>query len=50
MSNETAITVTGNLVEDPELRFTPVSGVPVARFRIAKAEQVQHAAKLENPC
>jgi single-stranded DNA-binding protein len=25
MSNETTITVTGNLVDDPELRFTPVS-------------------------
>ena len=34
MSKETTITVTGNLVDDPELRFTP-SGVPVARFRIA---------------
>jgi single-strand DNA-binding protein len=25
MSNETTITITGNLVDDPELRFTPVS-------------------------
>ena len=24
MSNETIITVTGNLVDDPELRFTPI--------------------------
>lgn len=32
--NETAITITGNLVENPELRFTP-SGQPVAKFRIA---------------
>jgi single-strand DNA-binding protein len=32
--NETTLTVTGNLVEDPELRFTP-AGQPVARFRIA---------------
>ena len=32
--NDTPLTVTGNLVEDPELRFTP-SGVAVARFRIA---------------
>ena len=23
MSNETTITITGNLVDDPELRFTP---------------------------
>ncbi len=28
------ITVVGNLVEDPELRFTP-SGVPMARLRVA---------------
>jgi single-strand DNA-binding protein len=34
MSNETPLTVTGNLVDDPELRFTP-SGQPVAKFRIA---------------
>ena len=32
--NETQLTITGNLVEDPELRFTP-SGQPVAKFRIA---------------
>jgi single-strand DNA-binding protein len=34
MSNETTLTIAGNLVEDPELRFTP-SGQPVAKFRIA---------------
>jgi len=32
--NETTLTITGNLVDDPELRFTP-AGQPVARFRIA---------------
>ena len=32
--NETTITIIGNLVDSPELRFTP-SGVAVARFRIA---------------
>jgi single-strand DNA-binding protein len=32
--NETQLTIAGNLVDDPELRFTP-SGQPVARFRIA---------------
>jgi single-strand DNA-binding protein len=32
--NETTITITGNLVDEPELRFTP-SGQPVAKFRIA---------------
>lgn len=34
MSGETVITVIGNLVDDPELRFTP-AGVAVASFRIA---------------
>ena len=34
MAGETTITVIGNLVDDPELRFTP-SGAPVANFRIA---------------
>jgi single-strand DNA-binding protein len=31
---DTQLTIVGNLVEDPELRFTP-SGQPVAKFRIA---------------
>ncbi|MGW8366300.1 single-stranded DNA-binding protein [Streptomyces wedmorensis] len=34
MAGETVITVVGNLVDDPELRFTP-SGAAVAKFRIA---------------
>lgn len=34
MAGETLITVVGNLVDDPELRFTP-SGAAVANFRIA---------------
>jgi single-strand DNA-binding protein len=34
MSGETTITVIGNLVQDPELRFTP-SGSAVANFSIA---------------
>jgi single-strand DNA-binding protein len=34
MAGETTITVVGNLVDDPELRFTP-SGAAVANFRIA---------------
>jgi single-strand DNA-binding protein len=33
-SGDTTITICGNLVDDPELRFTP-AGQPVARFRIA---------------
>ena len=34
MAGDTIITVVGNLVSDPELRFTP-SGAAVANFRIA---------------
>jgi single-strand DNA-binding protein len=34
MAGETVITVIGNLVDDPELRYTP-SGAAVAKFRIA---------------
>ena len=34
MSGETTITIVGNLVDDPELRFTP-AGAAVAKFRIA---------------
>ena len=34
MAGETVITVVGNLVDDPELRFTP-SGAAVANFTVA---------------
>lgn len=34
MAGETVITVIGNLVDDPELRFTP-AGAAVANFRVA---------------
>jgi single-strand DNA-binding protein len=34
VAGETVITLIGNLVDDPELRFTP-SGAAVARFRLA---------------
>lgn len=34
MAGETVITIVGNLVDDPELRFTP-AGAAVAKFRIA---------------
>ena len=34
MSGETVITVVGNLVDDPELRFTP-GGAAVAKLRVA---------------
>ena len=33
-AGDTQITISGNLVADPELRFTP-AGQPVARFRVA---------------
>jgi single-strand DNA-binding protein len=39
MSNETTITIVGNLVDDPDLRFTP-TGQPFARFRIASTPPV----------
>jgi single-strand DNA-binding protein len=38
-AGDTPITVVGNLVADPELRFTP-SGQPVATFRIASTPRV----------
>jgi len=38
MAGETVITVVGNLVDDPELRFTP-SGAAVANFRIASTSR-----------
>ncbi|MFD3790805.1 single-stranded DNA-binding protein [Streptomyces cyaneofuscatus] len=34
MAGETVITYVGNLVDDPELKFTP-AGHPVAKFRMA---------------
>ena len=33
-AGDSQITIAGNLVDDPELRFTP-AGQPVARFRVA---------------
>ncbi|CAM5536403.1 single-stranded DNA-binding protein [Streptomyces canus] len=39
MPGETVITIVGNLVDDPELRFTP-AGVAVAKFRIASTPRV----------
>jgi single-strand DNA-binding protein len=34
MSNDTVLTIVGNLTADPELRYTP-AGVAVARFTVA---------------
>lgn len=39
MAGETQITIVGNLVDDPELRFTP-SGAAVANFRVASTPRV----------
>ena len=39
MAGETPITVIGNLVADPELRYIP-SGAAVANFRIASSPHV----------
>ncbi|MFF8840539.1 single-stranded DNA-binding protein [Streptomyces sp. NPDC015130] len=39
MAGETVITVVGNLVDDPELRFTP-QGAAVAKFRVASTPRV----------
>ena len=36
--NETSLTMAGNLVADPELRYTP-TGVAVVNFRIASTER-----------
>jgi single-strand DNA-binding protein len=41
--NETPITITGNLVDQPDLRFTP-NGTAVARFRIASTPRYQDQA------
>jgi single-strand DNA-binding protein len=41
--NETTITITGNLTDNPELRFTP-TGTAVTRFRIASTPRYQDQA------
>jgi single-strand DNA-binding protein len=43
MAGETVITVVGNLVDDPELRFTP-SGAAVAKFRVASTPRTFNKA------
>ena len=42
-AGDTPITVVGNLVADPELRFTP-SGQPVATFRVASTPRLRDNA------
>lgn len=46
MAGETTITVVGNLVDDPELRFTP-AGKAVARFRLASTPRTLDRASGE---
>ena len=41
--NEAQMTLAGNLVEDPELRFTP-AGQPVAKFRVASTPRYRDNA------
>jgi single-strand DNA-binding protein len=45
-AGDTAITLIGNLVDDPELRFTP-SGQAVAKFRIASTPRYMDKATNE---
>src|SRR3984957_17839984 len=42
-AGDTQITIAGNLVDDPELRFTP-AGQPVAKFRIASTPRYRDNA------
>ena len=44
--NDTQITIVGNLVADPELRYTP-AGQPVANFRIASTPRFHDKASGE---
>ncbi|MDF6043226.1 single-stranded DNA-binding protein [Streptomyces sp. JH14] len=39
MSGETVITIVGNLVDDPELRWTP-AGTAVCKFRVASTPRI----------
>ena len=45
-AGDTQITIVGNLVDDPELRFTP-AGQPVARFRVASTPRFRDNASGE---
>src|ERR1051325_9854480 len=45
-AGDTQITIAGNLVEDPELRFTP-AGQPVARCRVASTPRFRDNASGE---
>jgi single-strand DNA-binding protein len=46
MANDTQIVVSGNLTDDPELRFTP-QGAALVKFRVASTPRVFDRAKNE---
>ena len=41
MASLNKVILLGNLVRDPELRYTP-SGTPVATFRLATNQRIRH--------
>jgi single-strand DNA-binding protein len=45
-AGDTPITIIGNLVDDPELRYAP-SGEPVAKFRVASTPRIYDKASGE---
>lgn len=53
MAGETVITIVGNLVDDPELKFTPASHA-VAKFRVAstpaRSTARRTSGKTASPC
>jgi len=48
-AGDTQITIVGNLVDDPELRFTP-NGQAVARFRVASTPRFRDQQSGEWSC
>lgn len=46
MANETQVTLCGNLVDDPEMRYTP-SGTAVANFRVASTPRFRDSSSGE---
>jgi len=40
MANDTTLTITGNLTDDPDLRYTP-AGVAMARFTVASTPRIR---------
>jgi single-stranded DNA-binding protein len=49
MSNDAQLTVTGNLADDPEPRYTP-NGQPAVRFRIASTPRFYDKARESAGC